>query len=114
MYAYYGLSALGPHMQPYLWWKKYITQLQIIQFLCILTYGLVFTLYNRGYPAYFSHCLNFHALLYIYLFTSFYLKTYQKKGTGKANESVDQGSTSNGKLLANHQDEVSNGRVKDL
>ena len=30
MYAYYGLSAMGPHMQKYLWWKKYLTKLQLV------------------------------------------------------------------------------------
>lgn len=30
MYSYYGLSAIGPHMQKYLWWKKYITMLQLV------------------------------------------------------------------------------------
>lgn len=32
MYGYYGLAALGPQMQKYLWWKKYLT---IIQMVCI-------------------------------------------------------------------------------
>ena len=31
MYGYYGLSAIGPSMQKYLWWKKYITQLQLVR-----------------------------------------------------------------------------------
>lgn len=30
MYAYYLLSAMGPKVQKYLWWKKYITILQIV------------------------------------------------------------------------------------
>ena len=30
MYTYYGLSALGPHMQKYLWWKKYLTVMQLV------------------------------------------------------------------------------------
>jgi elongation of very long chain fatty acids protein 4 len=30
MYAYYMFAAFGPHMQPYLWWKKYLTQLQLV------------------------------------------------------------------------------------
>lgn len=30
MYSYYGLAALGPHMQKYLWWKKYLTSLQLV------------------------------------------------------------------------------------
>ena len=33
MYTYYGLAALGPSIQPYLWWKKYLTKLQV-QNLC--------------------------------------------------------------------------------
>lgn len=33
MYGYYGLAALGPQMQRYLWWKKYLT---IIQMVCLL------------------------------------------------------------------------------
>ncbi len=30
MYGYYMLAAFGPHMQKYLWWKKYLTKLQIV------------------------------------------------------------------------------------
>ncbi|XP_042912700.1 very long chain fatty acid elongase 7-like [Parasteatoda tepidariorum] len=30
MYLYYGLAAIGPHVQKYLWWKKYLTMLQIV------------------------------------------------------------------------------------
>lgn len=30
MYGYYGLAALGPHMQKYLWWKKYLTIIQMV------------------------------------------------------------------------------------
>ena len=36
MYFYYGLSALGPAYQKYLWWKRYLTQLQLVSLtLCI-------------------------------------------------------------------------------
>ncbi len=30
MYSYYFLSALGPQMQKYLWWKRYITKMQMV------------------------------------------------------------------------------------
>lgn len=30
MYFYYFLAALGPQMQPYLWWKKYLTRMQMV------------------------------------------------------------------------------------
>ncbi|KAJ0058663.1 hypothetical protein NL108_000368, partial [Boleophthalmus pectinirostris] len=29
MYFYYGLSAAGPRFQKYLWWKKYMTAIQL-------------------------------------------------------------------------------------
>lgn len=30
MYTYYGLSSLGPNIAKYLWWKKYLTMLQLV------------------------------------------------------------------------------------
>jgi len=30
MYVYYGLAAVGPSMQKYLWWKRYMTKLQLV------------------------------------------------------------------------------------
>ncbi|KAG0445655.1 hypothetical protein HPB47_011548, partial [Ixodes persulcatus] len=30
MYSYYGLTALGPAVQKYLWWKKHLTLIQLV------------------------------------------------------------------------------------
>uniref|UniRef100_A0A8C2RVL1 Elongation of very long chain fatty acids protein n=1 Tax=Capra hircus TaxID=9925 RepID=A0A8C2RVL1_CAPHI len=30
MYSYYGLAAFGPWIQKYLWWKRYLTMLQLL------------------------------------------------------------------------------------
>jgi hypothetical protein len=30
MYSYYLLTALGPNVQKYLWWKKHITRMQMV------------------------------------------------------------------------------------
>ena len=30
MYSYYGLASCGPNIQKYLWWKKYLTILQLV------------------------------------------------------------------------------------
>ncbi|XP_023250684.1 elongation of very long chain fatty acids protein 7-like, partial [Seriola lalandi dorsalis] len=30
MYSYYGLTAMGPNYQKYLWWKKYLTTIQLV------------------------------------------------------------------------------------
>lgn len=35
MYSYYLLAAMGPHMQKYLWWKKYLTIMQIVSWIFI-------------------------------------------------------------------------------
>jgi len=32
MYVYYGLAAIGPSMQKYLWWKKHMTTLQLVSY----------------------------------------------------------------------------------
>ncbi|CAG2111658.1 unnamed protein product [Medioppia subpectinata] len=45
MYSYYLLSAFGPQIQSYLWWKRYITRLQLIQFAILIT-GMIYGLYH--------------------------------------------------------------------
>lgn len=32
MYLYYGLASCGPKIQKYLWWKKYLTIIQMVRF----------------------------------------------------------------------------------
>uniref|UniRef100_A0A8C8S5B9 Elongation of very long chain fatty acids protein n=1 Tax=Pelusios castaneus TaxID=367368 RepID=A0A8C8S5B9_9SAUR len=51
MYSYYGLASLGPQMQRYLWWKRYLTILQLVgwhQFFVCLLSGL--TYWNGHFP----------------------------------------------------------------
>lgn len=36
MYSYYMFAAMGPQFQKYLWWKKYITNLQMVSVIIIL------------------------------------------------------------------------------
>ncbi|XP_054155274.1 elongation of very long chain fatty acids protein 7-like [Oppia nitens] len=50
MYGYYFLSAFGPKVQKYLWWKRYITQLQLAQFLILGAYVFMLAFFQRGYP----------------------------------------------------------------
>merc|ERR1712088_187615 len=35
MYLYYLLAACGPALKPYLWWKKYLTTIQLVQFVIL-------------------------------------------------------------------------------
>uniref|UniRef100_T1GSR3 Elongation of very long chain fatty acids protein n=1 Tax=Megaselia scalaris TaxID=36166 RepID=T1GSR3_MEGSC len=80
MYAYYLLAAMGPRIQKYLWWKKYITVLQIVQFLIIFvhTFQLQFQP-SCNFPKSIAALLTFNAGLFTYMFSSFYVKNYKKE-----------------------------------
>lgn len=83
MYSYYFLSALGPHMQKYLWWKKYLTRLQIIQFIFIMGYNVTLYAMNCNMPKLFVFYIVLDVALFLYLFCLFYTKTYEKNKQAK-------------------------------
>ncbi|XP_058806719.1 elongation of very long chain fatty acids protein AAEL008004-like [Phymastichus coffea] len=76
MYTYYMLSAFGPNMQKFLWWKRHLTSLQLVQFTIIFFHNLQVLVTNCNYPKPLSFLLCINAALFIYLFGSFYVKTY--------------------------------------
>ncbi|XP_050520263.1 elongation of very long chain fatty acids protein AAEL008004-like [Daktulosphaira vitifoliae] len=80
MYTYYFLSALGPQMQKYLWWKVYLTQLQMVQFIIMLIYGVYLYLNDCKFPKIFTIYIAADLLLFLYLFMMFYRRIYNKKG----------------------------------
>ena len=84
MYSYYALAAFGPTIQPYLWWKRYITQIQITQFAIFITYSLILTKFQSGYPSFWFWCGFIQSPIFFYLFTSFYIKSYQQINRKKA------------------------------
>ncbi|CAL1280549.1 unnamed protein product [Larinioides sclopetarius] len=78
MYFYYGLAAFGPSMGKYLWWKKYLTLVQIIQIFCMILYMTItfltgcdeFRLFDKLSFSFFA--LNF------FLFINFYQKSQKE------------------------------------
>lgn len=79
MYAYYLLSALGPKVQKYLWWKKYITNMQMIQFCMAFIHQTQLLYTDCGYPRW-SVCFTLpNAVFFYFLFNDFYQKSYKKK-----------------------------------
>src|SRR5699024_10609486 len=78
MYTYYAMAAMGPAMKPYLWWKKYLTKLQIAQFVVLFFYGAYFFAFQQGYPPFLIYNHMLQASVYLILFTRFYYKTYQE------------------------------------
>lgn len=78
MYSYYALASLGPKIQPYLWWKKYITQIQLFQFGIIGLYGLFLNLLHTNYPLFYRMLPVTQAIIFIAMFGNFYIKSYSK------------------------------------
>ncbi|XP_050524462.1 elongation of very long chain fatty acids protein 4-like isoform X2 [Daktulosphaira vitifoliae] len=71
-------ASLGPKMQKYLWWKIYLTRLQIAQFVFVIIYlGSLYTV-DCSFPKIFTIYMITHIALFLYMFIIFYKKTYQK------------------------------------
>lgn len=78
MYTYYALAALGPKVRAYLWWKPYITQTQLVQFMIIGIYGILLNLLQQGYPLSYRLVPVSQAFIYLFLFGDFYYKSYKQ------------------------------------
>ncbi|XP_034827564.1 very long chain fatty acid elongase AAEL008004-like [Maniola hyperantus] len=76
MYSYYLISIVRPEWVR-IWWKKYITQLQILQFLLlILHFGHIIFEPSCGYPKWVSFVFLPHNIFILFLFSDFYIKEY--------------------------------------
>ncbi|XP_010884057.1 elongation of very long chain fatty acids protein 2 [Esox lucius] len=78
MYSYYGLSTV-PSMHKYLWWKRYLTQAQLVQFILTITHTLSAVVVPCGFP---FGCLLFQSsymMTLVIFFVNFYIQTYRKR-----------------------------------
>ncbi|KAM7303357.1 elongation of very long chain fatty acids protein 1-like [Ixodes scapularis] len=76
MYTYYGLAALPPRLRPNLWWKKYVTQIQIVQFFALMMHGSIPFFHDCGFPLVMASFMVFEAALFTGLFSDFYYRNY--------------------------------------
>lgn len=83
MYSYYALAALGPEISKYLWWKKYLTILQLIQFTCALILGINGIRNGCDFPLWMQYALVIYMISFIVLFGNFYAKAYIAKVSNK-------------------------------
>ncbi|GFQ83763.1 elongation of very long chain fatty acids protein 4 [Trichonephila clavata] len=83
MYIYYGIAAFGPNMKKYLWWKKYLTALQIGQLCIIFLYMLISVLIGCEELGVFSAIAFIYLVFIIILFVNFYAK-YEMPWTKKS------------------------------
>lgn len=79
MYTYYLLAAMGPKVQPYLWWKKYLTAFQMLQFIAIMVHAFQLLFIECNYPKAFVWWIGLHAVMFLFLFKEFYQQSYQQK-----------------------------------
>ncbi|XP_074601824.1 very long chain fatty acid elongase 7-like [Brevipalpus obovatus] len=79
MYSYYALSAMGPSVQKYLWWKKYLTMLQLAHFVAIILHQSQVFFNGCEYPKWLSAWIMLNASMFWILFMDFYSHTYNKK-----------------------------------
>ncbi|XP_053674532.1 elongation of very long chain fatty acids protein 7-like [Anopheles nili] len=83
MYFYYMLSAMGPRYQKYLWWKKYMTEVQIIQFIICIAHCINALVTGCPFPRFISTLLLINATIFLALFMNFYIESYKRKPKGK-------------------------------
>ncbi|XP_017073383.1 elongation of very long chain fatty acids protein F [Drosophila eugracilis] len=92
MYTYYYLSSISPEVQKSLWWKKYITLTQLIQFAMIMTH-CIYTLAqpNCNVPRLVTYGCALLAASFTVMFSQFYFNNYIRSGkkTSKRSGSKD-------------------------
>ena len=99
MYMYYLLAAMGPKVQPFLWWKKYLTAFQMLQFIAIMVHAFQLLFIECNYPKAFVWWIGLHAVMFFFLFREFYQQSYQESKPRKSNGTT----MSNGVAKDNHQ-----------
>ncbi|XP_065348014.1 very long chain fatty acid elongase 4-like isoform X1 [Cloeon dipterum] len=76
MYTYYALAAMGPKIAKFLWWKKYLTIMQLIQFTTALIMGINGIRTGCDFPLWMQYALVIYMMSFIVLFGNFYIKAY--------------------------------------
>jgi len=80
MYTYYGIAALGPEYHKFLWWKVWLTRMQIIQFVVVYLHSAQLFYDNScNYPILFTYVLNVYAVIFFVLFVHYYVKAYRSQ-----------------------------------
>lgn len=79
MYFYYFITAFKPDLKKSIWWKKYITQIQLAQFALLSVFFLRVALAKScGYSKVFSWIVFIQNLYMLTLFGEFYIQAYVK------------------------------------
>lgn len=100
MYFYYMVAALGPKYQKYIWWKKYLTAFQMLQFVAIFTHQFQLLFTECDYPKGFMVWIGLHGVMFLFLFSDFYKQAYSKRKARRAAAAEAAAAAANGKYDA--------------
>ncbi|KAL1450894.1 hypothetical protein WDU94_003205 [Cyamophila willieti] len=89
MYSYYFLAALGPGVQKYLWWKKYITKFQLLQFVLFGVHAICLLIFRCKMPIVITYYIFLQATVMCVLFGNFYYHTYINKNPKKSAKALN-------------------------
>ena len=74
MYSYYALAAIGGRIKKYLWWKRYLTVLQMMQFIAALVMGINAIRIGCDFPMWMQYTACAYMMSFLVLFSDFYYK----------------------------------------
>ncbi|XP_043648443.1 elongation of very long chain fatty acids protein 4 [Drosophila teissieri] len=83
MYGYYALSVLGPRVQKYLWWKRYLTGLQLVQFTIIFFWASQMLIRGCEYGTWITLSMALYSLPFLFMFGKFYMQKYTVSAVAK-------------------------------
>ncbi|XP_049290265.1 elongation of very long chain fatty acids protein 7-like isoform X2 [Anopheles funestus] len=87
MYFYYMLSAMGYKI----WWKKYMTEVQIIQFVICIAHCINALVTGCPFPRFITTLLLINASIFLALFMNFYIENYRRKSKPAASKLTTDG-----------------------
>ena len=96
MYFYYFLSAFGPTFKKYLWWKKYLTGFQLVQFATCLAQACVAYRDGCPWPEWMYWWFIGYQFSFLVLFGNFFMVNYVKKNNECKGEPLKNDITENG------------------
>ncbi|KAH8251388.1 hypothetical protein KR032_010251, partial [Drosophila birchii] len=88
MYTYYLLTSISPAAQANLWWKKYITIIQLLQFVLIILQCInILVQPNCDAPRPVAYVFGSFSMALAVMFSKFYFKTYIRPNKKKSERS---------------------------
>lgn len=80
MYFYYFLSSFGDRFRKYLTWKKYLTSLQMLQFIIIIIHSSQLLFIECDFPIGWAYWGCSYLVVFLIFFGNFYVQEYIKRG----------------------------------